>query len=137
MTDHSNSPSTQQAGHPTEHTNTDERTSNLTPRERCLTWLARTASVGLSAVSLGFVLLMLVVIESGGELILITRPVPMQVALTLPYLIVLCTLGTTAGAVLAWWNRYWSWRARIHHTLLALLGLGFSWQLVRLGFITL
>lgn len=137
MTDHSKSTSPQQSGCATGHTDTDERTSSLTPQGRCITWLARAASVGLSAISLGFVLLLLVVIESGGELTLITRPVPMQVALTLPYLIVLCTLGTTAGAVLAWWHRYWSWKARIHHTLLAFLGLGFSWQLVRLGFITL
>lgn len=137
MTDQSHSPSSQQAGRPTEHTDTGERASSLTPQGRCLTRLARAASVGLSVVSLGFVLLLLIVIESGGELTLITRPVPMQVALTLPYLIVLCTLGTTAGAVLAWWNRYWSWRARIHQSLLALLGLGFSWQLVRFDFITL
>jgi hypothetical protein len=121
----------------TERTDADERTRNLTPQDRCLTRFARTASVALSAVSLGFVLLLVAVIESGSELALITRPVPMQVALVLPYLIVLFTLGTTAGAVLGWSHRYWSWRARIHHTLLALLGLGFCWQLVRLGFIAL
>jgi hypothetical protein len=137
MTDHSNSPSTRQAGRPTEHTDTDERTSSLIPQGRYLAWLARAAGVGLSTVSLGLVLLLLVVIGSGGELTLITRPVSMQVALVLPYFIVLLTLGTTAGAVLAWWHRYWSRRVRIHQMLLALLGLGFNWQLLRLGFVTL
>ncbi|MFC5136550.1 MULTISPECIES: hypothetical protein [Haloferacaceae] len=130
MTDHSESIHSQQSGHPAEHIESDERT-------RSLTWLARVAGVTLSTVSLGFVLLLLVVIESGGELTLITRPFLMQVVLTLPYLIGFLTVGTTAGAVLAWWHRYWSRRVRIHHTLLAVLGLGFSWQLVRLGFITL
>lgn len=137
MTDHSNSPSPQQAGQSTEHTDIDERTRTLTPRERCLTWLARAAGVGLCVVSLGFVVLLLVVVEGDGELTLITRPVPMQVALAFPYLIALFTLGTATGAVLAWWNRYWSWRVRLHQSLLTLLGLGFSWQLFRLGFITL
>ena len=137
MTDHSRSTASQQSGDPTEHTDSDERTRNLTPEERRLTWLARTASVGLSAVSLGFVLLLVVVIERGGELTLITRPVPIRFALVLPYLVLLFTLGTTADALLAWWNRYWSRKVRIHQTLLTVLGFGFSWQLARLGFITL
>lgn len=136
MTDHSKPTASQQSGQPAEHTDSDERTRDLTPQRRRLAWLARTASVGLSAVSLGFFLLLGVLIERGGELTLITRPVPIQFALALPYLVLLFTLGTTAGALLAWWNRYWSRRVRIHQTLLAALGLGFSWQLVRLGFIT-
>lgn len=136
MTDQPRSNASQQSGQRTERTDRDERARNLTPQRRRLAWLARTASIGLSAVSLGFVLLLVVVIERGGELTLITRPVPIQFALALPYLVLLFALGTTAGALLAWWNRYWSPRARIHQTLLAVLGLGFSWQLARLGFIT-
>lgn len=137
MTDNSRSPSRQQSGQPNESTDTDEGTRNLSLLRSCLPWVARVTGVGLSAISLGFVLVLFVVLENGGELMLITRPIPMQVVLALPYLIVLFTLGTTIGAVLAWWNRYWSQRIRIHQTVLAIFGLGFSWQLIRLGFLTL
>lgn len=100
-------------------------------------WLARAAGVGLSSVSIGFVVLFVFVLETGSELTLITRPLPMQMALALPYLIGVLTLGTTAGALLAWRYRYWSRTARIHQTILALLGLAFSWQLSTLGFLAL
>lgn len=100
-------------------------------------WLARAAGVGLSSVSIGFVALFVIVLESAGQLALITRPLPMRLALALPYLIASLTLATTAGAVLAWRYRYWSLSARIHQTLLALLGVAFSWQLAVLGFISL
>ncbi|GAB7009579.1 hypothetical protein [Halorubrum trueperi] len=120
----------QQPGQPTERDD-----GALTDRRRRLAWLARAAGVGLSGVSIAFVLLVVVVVGSGGELTLITRPLPMQFALALPYLIGILTLGTVAGAVPAWRYRYWSLPARIHHTLLALLGLGFSWQLATLGFL--
>jgi hypothetical protein len=101
-----------------------------------LPWLARTAGIGLSGVSLGFVVLFSVVVGTGGSLTLITRPLAMQLALTLPYLVVLLTLVTTVGALLAWRNSYWSLSARVHQTLLALLGLVFSWLLSNLGFLT-
>lgn len=100
-------------------------------------WLARTAGVGLSSVSIGFVGLFLFVLESGGEVTLFTRPLVMEVALVLPYFIGILTLGTTAGALLAWRYQYWSLPVRIHQTVLALLGIAFSWQLVVLGFIAL
>jgi hypothetical protein len=82
-------------------------------------------------------MLFMVVLESGGELILFTRSLPMQLALVLPYLIVVLTLGTTAGALLAWQHRYWSLPARIHQTILAILGIAFTWQLSALGFLPL
>ncbi|WP_222914373.1 hypothetical protein [Natrinema sp. SYSU A 869] len=75
------------------------------------------------------------VLDTGGDLTLFTRPLQMQIALALPYLIGVLTLGTTAGALLAWRYRYWSLHARIHQTILALLGLAFSWQLSMLGFL--
>lgn len=98
-------------------------------------WFARAAAIGLSGVSVIFVLLFLFVLRRGGELILLTRPLPMQLALTLPYLIVIFTLGTVLGTVLGWRNQYWTLSVRIHQTVLALLGLGFSWQLAVLGFL--
>lgn len=100
-------------------------------------WLARGAGVGLSCVSIAFIVLFMFVLETGGDLTLITRPLPMQIALALPYLIGALTLGTTAGALLAWRYRYWSLPARIHQTILALLGVAFSWQLSTLGVVAL
>ncbi|QCS43613.1 hypothetical protein [Natrinema versiforme] len=117
----------------------DERSGFTYGVKRRLTsasWLARAASVGLSSVSIGFVMLFMFVLETGGDLTLFTRPLPMQIALALPYLIGVLTLGTTAGALLAWRYRYWSLPARIHQTVLALLGLAFCWQLSTLGFLT-
>ena len=108
--------------------------------KRCLTslsWLARAAGVGLSSVSIGFVVLFMFVLETGGDLTLITQPLPMQIALALPYLIGALSLGTTAGALLGWRYRYWSLTTRIHQTMLALLGLAFIWQLSTLGFLAL
>ncbi len=98
-------------------------------------WLARTAGVALSGVSIGFVLLFMFVLETGGEVTLFTRPLTMQIALALPYLIGVLTLGTTAGVLLAWWYRYWSVPVRIHQTILALLGIALCWQLSLLGFL--
>jgi len=118
----------------------DERSGFTHGVKRRLTsasWLARAASVGLSSISIGFVMLFMFVLETGGDLTLFTRPLPMQLALTLPYLIGALTLGTTTGAILAWRYHYWSLIARIHQTVLALLGLAFSWQLSALGFLGL
>lgn len=100
-------------------------------------WLARAAAVALCSSSVGFVVLFISILETGGELTLFTRPPLMQIALTLPYLIGIFTLGTTVGALLAWRHRYWSQPVRIHQTILALLGLAFSWQLAILGLIAL
>ncbi|OYR58459.1 hypothetical protein [Halorubrum halodurans] len=104
-------------------------------RSTSASWLARAAGVGLSAVSIGFVLLLVFVLETGGERTLFTRPLPMRIALALPYLVGALTLGTTVGALSAWRYRYWSLVARIHQTVLALLGLVFTWQLSTLGFL--
>jgi hypothetical protein len=118
----------------------DERSGFTHGVKRRLTsasWLARAASVGLGSVSIGFVMLFMFVLKTGGDLTLFTRPLPMQIALTLPYLIAVLTLGITAGTLLAWRYRYWSLPARIHQTVLALLGLAFCWQLSTLGFLGL
>jgi hypothetical protein len=116
----------------------DDRSGFMYDVKRRLTsasWLARVASVGLSSISIGFVVLFVFVLETGGDLTLFTRPLPMQIALALPYLIGALTFGTTVGVVLAWRYRYWSLTTRIHQTVLALLGLVFSWQLSTLGFL--
>jgi len=96
--------------------------------------LVHTASAGLSSVSPGFVALFLFVLETGGDLALVTRPLLTQVALALPYLIGALTLSTTASADLAWRYRYWSLPTRVHQTILALLGFAFTLQFSALGF---
>ena len=128
--------SQQQTGQ--EHENVDRRyTHGIKRRVLSLSWLARAAGVGLSSVSVGFIVLFVFVLETGGDLTLLTRPLPMRIALALPTVIAVLTTATTVGTVLAWWNRYWSLRARLHHTVLTLLGLVFSWQLAHLGFLAL
>ena len=84
--------------------------------------------------SLVFVFGFLFLLGRYGPLTLVTRPLSKRIVLALPSLIVVFTLGTTVGAVLAWRNRYWSRVVRIHQTLLALFGIGLSWQLAVLGF---
>jgi hypothetical protein len=127
--------SQQRTGPKHEHADRSDYTHGVKRRLTSLSWLARAAGVGLSGVSVGFIVLFVFVLETGGDLTLITRPLPMQIALTLPYLIGILTLGTTAGALLAWRYRYWSLPARIHQTILALLGIAFTWQLSTLGFL--
>lgn len=129
--------SQQSTGQPNQHGDRIDIVYGLKRRLTSSSWLARAAGVGLSSTSIGFVMLFMVVLDSGGELTLFTRPLPMQLALILPYLIAVLTLGTTAGALLAWQNRYWSLSARVHQTILALLGLAFTWQLSALGFLPL
>lgn len=116
-----------------ERANQTGPTHGIERRLTSLAWLARVARVGLSSVSIGFVVLFTFVLETGGDLTLFTRPLPMQIALSLPTVIAVLTAATTVGAGLAWWNSYWSTPARIHQTVVALFGLGFSWQLATLG----
>lgn len=127
--------SQRQTGQQHEHEGRSRFTNGVKRRLTSPSWLARTAGIALSSVSIGFVVLFMSALGTGGEATLFTRPLTMQIALTLPYLIGLLTLGTTAGSLVAWRHRYWSFSVRIHQTVLALLGIAFSWQLSTLGFI--
>lgn len=98
-------------------------------------WLARAAGVGLSVASIGFVAGFVVVFAEHGLAVFVSNPPSMRVVLALPYLIGVLAAGTAIGAVSAWRNRYWSRTARVHQTVLAVLGLAFIWQLVVLGFL--
>lgn len=129
--------SQQRTGEEHEYVDRSEYIHGVKRRLTSLSWLARAAGVGLSSVSIGFVVLFMFVLESGGDLTLFTRPLPMQIALALPTVIAVLTIATTVGTLLAWWNSYWSLRVRLHQTVLTLLGLGFSWQLATLGFLPL
>ena len=125
--------SQQQTGPEHEHGDQTGHTQGVKRRLTSLSWLARAASVGLSSVSIGFVVVFTFILETGGDLTLITQPLQMQIALALPTVIAVLTIATTVGTVLAWWHSYWSLRARLHQTVLTLLGLGFSWQLATVG----
>lgn len=96
-------------------------------------WLARAAGVGLCVAALGFVGLFFAPIAMFGQVGLFLSSLPKQFALALPPVIVVFAVGTSVGAGLGWWKRYWSLRTRIHQTVLALLGIGFVWQLWLLG----
>lgn len=131
MTDTTDSPN--HASSPRDHGFRTSVTRGFKRRSTDPAWIARAAGSALSIVSLGFVLLFLLAIGQYGELSLFTRPLPLRLALVLPNLIVVLTAMTAIGVVFAWWNRYWSLRRRLHQTVLALLGFGFSWQLTSLG----
>jgi len=98
-------------------------------------WLGRAAAVGLCVVSLVFVGGFLAVLGTGGQLALVRKPLPLRVVLVLPYLVAVLAAGTVVGAGLAWRRGYWSTVARVHQTVLAVLALGFVWQLIVLGFL--
>lgn len=96
-------------------------------------WLARSAGVGLAVVSLAFVAGFLAVLGTHGLTLFVTNPATMRVLLALPYIIVVLATGTVVGAALSWRHGYWSRAARIHQTVLAVLGVAFVWQLFELG----
>ncbi|SFH06098.1 hypothetical protein SAMN04488063_0047 [Halopelagius inordinatus] len=120
-----------------EHARRNGYSHGIERRSTSPSWLARAAGVVLSGLSVGFVGLFIFVLETGGDLTLVTRPLPMQVALALPTVIAVLTAATTCGTALAWWHSYWSLRVRLHQTVLSVLGLGFSWQLATVGFLSL
>jgi hypothetical protein len=51
------------------------------------------------------------------------------IALILPLMAAILTPGVVAFAVLAWRNGYWSFRGRVHYTLVTLAALGLAWWL--------
>lgn len=98
-------------------------------------WLARAAAVALCLVSLACVGLIVGGFATAGQLAVVTQPLPLRVGLALVPVVVVLAAGTVAGTLLAWYNGYWSRAARVHQTLLAVLGLVFVWQLFALGFL--
>lgn len=114
---------------------TRSMTRGITTRLRSRPWLARACGVGLAVVSLGFLAALAAVITLGGQLLLITAPLPVQVVFAIPYVVVILTVGTILGAGAGWYNGYWSLLGRIHQTLLAVLGVLFVLGLANLGFV--
>ncbi|WP_170830934.1 serine hydrolase domain-containing protein [Natronobacterium texcoconense] len=106
----------------------------LENRLRRPSWLARAAGIALPVLSLAFVAGFLWGFALDEEFAFVTMPVPFRVALSLPPLVGVVTAATVVGTVVAWQRGYWSRRARIHQTLLAVLGLAFCWVLLEFGF---
>lgn len=104
-------------------------------RMRSPAWLARAASIGLCLASVGFICLFIAPIAMFGQVGLFLDSLPKRIALALPPFIVVFAVGTVIGSGLGWWKQYWSVWARIHQTIVALLGIGFVWQLSTLGLI--
>jgi len=104
-------------------------------RATSLPWLARAAAVGLCVGSLGLVGSFVLALGQHGLTLFVTNPPTIQIVLVLSYMVALFAAGTAIGAVLAWRHRYWSRIARIHQTVLAVLGIAFVWQLFVLGFL--
>lgn len=96
-------------------------------------WLARSAGVGLAVVSLAFVAGFLAGLGTHGLTLFVTNPPTIRVVLALPYVIVVLATGTVVGAALSWRHGYWSRAARVHQTVLAVLGVALVWQLFALG----
>ncbi len=98
-------------------------------------WLFRAVSASLCIVSIAFVGLLTLGLALGGNRAVITQPPSLQIAQLLPPVIVLLTLLTGLSLPVAWVRGYWSAIARVHQTIMAVLGLVFVWQLRVLGFI--
>ncbi|RQG97387.1 serine hydrolase domain-containing protein [Natrarchaeobius oligotrophus] len=98
-------------------------------------WLARAAGIALAVVSLGFAGSLLAGLAIGGEFAFVATPLPLRIALALAPLSLLLAGATAVSAGLAWYNSYWSRRARVGRTILAVLGIVFAWQLLQLGFV--
>jgi tryptophan-rich sensory protein len=96
-------------------------------------WVARGIRHDFCLVALAVVVGIGLAVARHGELALVTRPPTMQVALALAPIVALLALSTAVSAVLAWWRGYWSVVGRLTQTIVAVLGLGFLWQLHVLG----
>jgi hypothetical protein len=107
--------------------------AGLLRRLRRPAWLARASAVGLGVGSLGFAAALLGVVAIRGELSLLTRPPALRAVLLVPPLLVPLAAGTVVGAVLAWRRGHWSLAARVHQTVLAVLGVAFLAGLAELG----
>lgn len=96
----------------------------------------RLAGKLLAASSLAFVGLVVASFGLEGELAVVTKPLPLRAALALPPVIGALAAVTAGGTILAWHRGYWSRAARLHYTVVAVLGLLFTWQLRALGFLS-
>ena len=108
---------------------------SLGQRVRDPVWLSRASAVGFCVTVLGFAGSLVFAFMNLDQFTLLVVPAWLRVVLALPYVVVVFTLGTVAGAVSGWRHSRWSLAVRIQQTVLAGLGLLFVWQLIVLGFL--
>lgn len=89
-------------------------------------WAARLAAL-VSLLTLAFVVAVAVILSSAGDEIFYGFPTSLTVALMLPILASILTLGVAVYAVLGWSRGYWTRFRRLHYTLFAIFALGLVW----------
>jgi CubicO group peptidase (beta-lactamase class C family) len=94
----------------------------------CVAWL-------LSAVSIGLAIGLAVVLRDPMEITFGLAP-PLKALLAATQLCVGLTAITALACFIAWKNRYWRLAGRLHYTLVALAGIGFTWFLYNWNLLT-
>lgn len=89
-------------------------------------WAVRLAWL-VSALTLVFWLAVVIIVSAAGEDLFSGYPSSLTVALMLPILISILTLGVAVFAVLVWKEGFWTRFKRIHYTLFAVFAVGLVW----------
>jgi len=89
-------------------------------------WAVRLAWL-VSALTLGFIVAVTIIVSSAGEALFSGFPPSLTAALMLPILTSILTLGVAVCAVLIWKNGYWTRFRRVHYTLFAVFAVGLVW----------
>jgi CubicO group peptidase (beta-lactamase class C family) len=94
----------------------------------CLAWL-------LSVVSLAFVAAIVFILRDPSDIVFGVPPL-LKHLLVIPPICAGLTIFIVLGCLLAWRNRYWRVTGRLHYTLVALAGVGFTWFLYNWNLLT-
>jgi hypothetical protein len=89
-------------------------------------WAVRLAWL-VSALTLVFWIAVAIIVSAAGEDLFSGFPPTLTVALMLPILISILTLGVVVFAVLVWKEGFWTRFRRIHYTLFAVFAVGLVW----------
>jgi CubicO group peptidase (beta-lactamase class C family) len=89
-------------------------------------WAIRLAAL-LSLLTIAFAVAVTVIVSSVGEDLFFGFPTSLTVALMLPIVASILTLGVAVCAVLSWKRGYWTRFRRVHYTLFAVFALGLVW----------
>jgi hypothetical protein len=97
----------------------------------CLAWFG-------AAVSVGFGIALAYVLQDANDIAFGMTP-RLNALLAVPQFCVGLAALTVVGCMIAWIKRYWRLTGRLHYTLVALAGIGFTWflfywNLLRFGF---
>ena len=109
------------------------RTDRPHPPRRPL--LARAGAASLGGLAIAFVVLLMIGLGQGEVALASGTPLPIHLALFVPYAMGLVTIGVLATTGLAWRDEYWSRTARVHYAIVALAAIVFLRQIVTLGLV--